>query len=370
MPLSDSYRRDLDRLKDAEAGARRDLARYQAEESRALGEARRREEQAYRATSASMRNSHLSAAQREREKAVTAGKRVAEFSKKLADNGKAQTSKLASLQSAEKSERTVAERDQEKQRKKQADHAREMARARATADKEDEKRRRTEVSHARELARLSRPEVRFVEVKPPEPERLRVLYLTANPGADLRVDAEVRSVQQALRGSRYRDLVEVSLRPAATLQDLLDGLNDIRPHVIHISGHGGPSGVQLDNGSVGSPGGVDVEFDLLLEALSATDQSPTLLILNSCDTLEGAKIVLPAVPVVIAMSDAVLDTAASVFATQFYAAIGSAQSVGAALRQARVAMKAASLEESEIVVGHVFRDDVDVDRLVLVQPSA
>lgn len=53
-------------------------------------------------------------------------------------------------------------------------------------------------------------------------------YLTVNPGGDLMTETEVRRVQQAFRGAKYRDKVEIQLRPAATLQDLMDDLNDVR----------------------------------------------------------------------------------------------------------------------------------------------
>ena len=70
-----------------------------------------------------------------------------------------------------------------------------------------------------------------------------------------------------------------------------------------------------------------------------------------------------------AMSDTIADVAASVFASQFYAAIASAQTVGVALAQAKVAMEIAQLDDAELPEA-IARDDVDIDDLVLVrQPS-
>ncbi len=87
-------------------------------------------------------------------------------------------------------------------------------------------------------------------VQPPKPEVLRVLYMTANPEMDLRTYVEMRDVQQAVKRALHRDLIDVQYRPAATPEDLLDGLNDVRPHIVHFSGHAGGAAVLFDNASV------------------------------------------------------------------------------------------------------------------------
>jgi hypothetical protein len=69
------------------------------------------------------------------------------------------------------------------------------------------------------------------------------------------------------------------------------------------------------------------------------------------------------------MSDAIADVAASVFAGQFYSAIASAQSVGASLEQAKVAMEIAQLEDAQLPEA-ITRDDLDINDLVLVRPPA
>lgn len=343
MSIADTRRRELERLKVKEADLQKELQRHEADVHKAKESASRYEGQIRPTSSESSRKSALSSAARESKKALDAGKKVADVKKKLADNARSQGTASRSLQSAEKSDRQAEERDLQRRRQKDKDHA-------------------------REISRLSSPQVHYVHIKPPEPEKLRVLYLTANPGMDLRTDTEVRQVQQALRSAKFRDLVKVEQKPAATFQDLLDGLNDERPHIVHFSGHGGGQTLLMDQGDL--EGGADhsVPFSLLVKALDSTDHPPTLLVLNACDTLDGAEVILPAVPVVIAMSDNVLDIAAILFAQQFYAALASGQSVGSALKQGKVKIEAAMIDdEASDLPQCISRDDVDIASLVLVK---
>lgn len=275
MARADTLRSDITRLVATEAGLRRDLAGQEDTAAKARAAATAKRQEAERTRSDSTRRTALRAAGEQDKKLVAAEKKIGEIKTKLAANSKAQTGKRRSLSAAENSERQAADRDQER-------------------------RRRADKAHAREVARLSRPTVRYVEVHAPEPEPLRVLYLTANPEAEdsttiqpdgsittisryLRLDHEVRGVQQTLRGAKYRELVTVEHRPAATAEDLLDALNDVRPHLVHFSGHGWTGGIVFDNGDLADPQNHPVGFDLLAEVLAATSTPPRVLVLNACE---------------------------------------------------------------------------------------
>ncbi len=353
----DSKRSQIDRLKAEEASLKKDLAKHEKAAADARSSASKEQQRASRSKSASTVKSSNSRAERSEEKAAGEIEKASDLLKKLADVSKSISSKERTLRTAEEP-------------------------ARSRLDSKDKARRRKELAHARALRSLSLPHIDYVPVREPEPEKLRVLYLTANPeaietvvtlpdgsetreGVWLRTEREVRSVKKAIRGSKYRELIEIHLMPAATPGDILDGINDHRPHVIHFSGHAGGEALLMDSEDDEAFEGTLLAFDILVEALAATTTPPSLIVLNGCETLEGAEIFLNAAPVVIAMSESISDTAATIFATNFYAAIASARSVGAALEQGRVALRMAVLDE-DLTPQLLARGDFDIKTQVLV----
>jgi hypothetical protein len=179
-------------------------------------------------------------------------------------------------------------------------------------------------------------------------KRLTVLYLTANPdpNSPLRVDAEVRKVQDAVRGSVFRDNITIEYRPSADLTSLVDGLNDHRPQIVHFSGHSSTSGLIVDSGKVGRPTVGALSFELLAKALSATDHPPTVVVLNSCESSVAGRLVLRTSDIVVTMRVPITDIAATAFAQRFYAAIASGQSVRSAFEQGKVAVESVSIGET------------------------
>jgi hypothetical protein len=347
------YRDKIASIKKAQAREETALANARSAAARHRAEAAKRASKVTPRTSESMARSYQRSAEAAEKKAVAEDAKAAAASTRLG--------RLASdLASAEEN---LAREVQVTARR--AGDARKAAVRRQEQD--DRRRRQTERRHAQEVARLSRPPIIEVrQVPPPQPEALRVLYLTANPELNLRVDVEVRQVQQAVKAALHRDQIDIIPRLAATPEDLLEGLNDVRPHVVHFSGHSGHATLVFDNASVETPEGRDLTFDLLARALGATSTPPVLAVLNGCDTLDGAEVLLDATPVVIAMASDITDLAAATFAARFYGAIAAAQPVQAALQQGALALEFLGLSEGW-KPQHLVRDGVSLDTLVLVK---
>ena len=361
---SDQYRREIAQLVKEAGSLREAIGKEEDVTGKARAEANRKRAEAARTTTKGTRDSADRAAESADKKVAVGEKKIGELQKKLGANLEKQRSKEQNLRSALKSEQMSADRADEQRRRKEKAEADTRSRA-------DAKRRDLEKSHAREVARLSSPTVRHVIVRAPDPEKLRVLYLTASPVtegvAPLRVDAEVNGVLKALRGAKHRDLVDVTIRPAATVQDLLDGLNDHRPHVVHFSGHAG-GGLLFDNASATDPGEQLVGYGTVARLLGATDRRPDLVVLNACSTMDGATAMLEAANVVIATTESVGDASAAIFATHFYAGIAAAQTVGHSVDQAR-AMIAVALPDEPDLIRVVAVDEVNPHGLRLVRPE-
>ena len=86
---------------------------------------------------------------------------------------------------------------------------------------------------------------------------------------NLRIAAENLGTAQKVLAARMvaiyttdqRDSTLDVLVGSSSLEDLLDGLNEFRPHVVHFSGHSGDGFTLFDNGSVEEPEGRGVSID-------------------------------------------------------------------------------------------------------------
>jgi hypothetical protein len=373
--MSDQYKRELAQIAKDIGKVRTDIGKEEENARKARAAAAQKRASARSSSSQSTRDSYGRQAEAEDKKVEAAERKIGALHDKLSSTLTRQHSKEQSLASAERTEQAARDRaehtrlSKEKSERQARDRAEEQRRKKQKSDQEADdraaaKRRADEKTHAREIARLSSPTIHHVYVREPEPEKLRVLYLTASPATPglpaLRVDAEVNNVLKALRGARHKDLVDLQHRPAATIEDLVDGLNDHRPHVVHFSGHA-QDGVLFDTADPIKPGDRLVSYDAVAQVLGATDQPPTLVVLNACRTAEGLERIQEVAAVVIATTDTVGDASSAIFSTHFYGAIGDA------VRQARAIISLALPDEGDLLVVSAA-EGINPDMLQLVKP--
>jgi CHAT domain-containing protein len=144
--------------------------------------------------------------------------------------------------------------------------------------------------------------------------------------------------------------VEVHIRPATGHQTIVDGLNDIRPQIVHFSGHANDQGIALDSGETEGDSSQFLSYALLREVLEGTSTPPALIVLNACNTSHAKSELLQVCDALISMQNAVGDADAVIFAARFYAAVAAKQPLDKCFRQGVTALKLAGSPDSSIPV--------------------
>lgn len=172
----------------------------------------------------------------------------------------------------------------------------------------------------------------------------RILFLAANPKSTtkLRLDEEMREIDDALQSAKNRDQFELKQKWAVRPRDMRKAVLDFAPHIVHFSGHGvGQEGLALED-ETGQAKLVDAEA--LADLFECAEQAECVL-LNACYSEVQAEAIAHHVPYVIGMSEAVGDKAALEFAIGFYDAIGAGRSIDRAFKEGCISIRMAGISE-------------------------
>jgi len=154
-----------------------------------------------------------------------------------------------------------------------------------------------------------------------------ILFLAANPQDTdrLRLEQEVKEIEEGLLRSTYRDSFEFEQVWATTPRDMRRAILKIRPQLVHFSGHGsGKSGLILED----SQGKAKLVSALALSDLfKLFADSVECVVLNACYSDIQAQAIALHIPHTIGMNQAIGDRAAIEFAVGFYDALGEGRVV-------------------------------------------
>ena len=199
------------------------------------------------------------------------------------------------------------------------------------------------------------------------PESITVLFLASNPldQAQLRLDEEARSVQEYIRKSEHRDGVKLESRWAVRPMDVMQAINECDPRIVHFSGHGSEhDGIvfQDDSGNAKL-----VTTQAIVQVMNACSGNIQLVFFNTCFSNHQAEAVVAHIPSAVGMKTSIGDSAARVFASQFYSAIGFGKSVKEAFEQAKAALMLESIPEEDVPELFVA-NGIDPNNLHIVRP--
>lgn len=353
---------ELKRARTTLEDARKKQAAEEKKVASAQKDAASKEQSASRTNSTSLAKSNLDGAKRKRDEANKARSKAAEFSTKAAkaqaDVHKAQTKLDKARADETKKQDAAAWSARSKQEREQRRAAQREASAQAQRDAEVAA-LGADVAETRAVL-SSRP------WETPPPEKVTVLFLSAEPtGQDrLRIDREIRQVQQQVRSSELRDAMEFHIRPAARFTDLLQHLNEVEPDVVHFSGHGHNAGLALHDDHDQTH---DLTAEQLGRLLSLAPNPLKLVVLNACNSAQLAEVAAQHAVGAVGMEQSIGDDSARLFAGQLYNSLGFGRTLGLAFEQAKFQVDA-SLDHWPGDAVLVMTEGADPNSYVVVSP--
>lgn len=348
----DSYRSNIERLTKEKANLERDLAKERDKTARLQSDISSITRSITRNTSPSTLQSKQRQIDSKQKEAAQCQKKAADLESKIAGKVADLSRNLKNLEKAEEQERKKREAESKKRRDEELRHARAV-----TRETERQVQLQTQLKSSRLIIDLARL-----------PEAIKVLFMASNPidQTQLRLDEEIRAITEKIRASEHRDSVQLVSCWAARPTDLLQALNEHKPHIVHFSGHGSDNDelvFQSDDGSTKL-----VSQEAIVATMSTLSDNICVVIFNACFSHAQAEAVTQYVDVAIGMKDSIRDDAARVFAAQFYAAIGFGRSIKQAFDQGVAALLLEGILEDDIPALFTH-EGVEPKDMVLVRPA-
>ena len=150
-------------------------------------------------------------------------------------------------------------------------------------------------------------------------QQQKILILAAIPYG-LRLDKEIRLIEECIKRAAKRDLFEIDVKTAARSHDIRRALAEERPTIVHFCGHGLEDGSLLledeeGNNKPVSPKGLALLFQLHANYV-------TCVLLNACYSAKTAQSISEYINYVIGMNQPIGDNAAIAFSQGFYDGLG------------------------------------------------
>jgi CHAT domain-containing protein len=196
--------------------------------------------------------------------------------------------------------------------------------------------------------------------------KCRILFLAANSaGTDsLALDDECREIEHKIRAADYRDALNLITKWAVRPDDLLQYLNQFKPHVVHFSGHGSSMEeiILVDKDRQAKPVGKVA----LKHLFSTLRDNIRVVVLNACFSHPQAEAITEVIDCAIGMKRAIGDEAAITFAASFYRAIGFGRTIQQAFDQGKTALMLEGIPEQD-TPELLVRAGVDPNAIFLVK---
>jgi hypothetical protein len=175
----------------------------------------------------------------------------------------------------------------------------------------------------------------------------RILILAANPTgtSKLRLDKEVREIEEAHRKAECREEIIIISKWAVRVDDLQSALLHHKPNIVHFCGHGaGDDGLILENQNEQQQ---FVSSESLADLFKLCKDNVECVVMNACYSEVQAEAIHEHINCVIGMNKAIGDNAAINFATGFYQALFNARNYQDSFGFGKNALDLQSIPESQ-----------------------
>lgn len=179
----------------------------------------------------------------------------------------------------------------------------------------------------------------------------KILIVAAIPHG-LRLDQEIREVEECIRRAVRRDVFNVDIRTAVRPQDIRRAIAEEKPQIVHFCGHGLEDGSLLleDDGGQSKAvpsAGLASLFELHTDYVNC-------VLLNACYSGKSAEAISKYIDYAVGMNQQIQDKSAIQFAQGFYDGLGYAtlekDVFPRAFQEGLVAIQLENLSQAEIPV--------------------
>jgi len=183
--------------------------------------------------------------------------------------------------------------------------------------------------------------------------KIKILILASNPidTGHLRIDQEIKKIEEGIKLSKYRDSIEIKTQLAVTVDEFRRALLEEKPTIVHFTGHGAgnkPSEYENNsqtrdisfapkNDNTKQESCLIIENELgtknflppqaVADLISIFKESIKCVVLCACHSHSQAALIAKNIDYAIGMKKAVNDDSAIAFSIAFYDAIGSGETV-------------------------------------------
>jgi hypothetical protein len=199
-------------------------------------------------------------------------------------------------------------------------------------------------------------------------DQVKILFLSANPKniTHIRLDEEVREVDEKIRMGEFRDQLALIPHFAVRPGDLMQTLLRHKPHILHFSGHGSATeGIVLEDNNGRTQ---LVSTDALAGLFRTIKDNLRIVLLNACYSAVQAEGISQIVDFTIGMNKAIGDHSAIVFSAAFYQGLAFGRSVKESFELGITALMLEGIPESQTPV-LLTKKGVDAAQAYLVRPE-